>query len=161
MTLINTNMPPAKLLTLGAEGVEEIDLNARIAGTRAVIFALPGAYTGTCTTAHIPSFIRVADKLRAKGIAHIVCISVNDPFVMARWGDETGADKAGIAMLCDATGDFTRALGMEFDAPAVGLINRSKRYVMVVEDGLITNMQMDENPGVCELSAGEAVLELL
>ena len=106
MTLINTNMPPAKLLTLGTEGVEEIDLNARIAGTRAVLFALPGAYTGTCTTAHIPSFIRVADKLRAKGITHIVCISVNDPFVMARWGDETGADKAGIAMLCDASGDF-------------------------------------------------------
>jgi len=123
-----------------------------------VIFGLPGAYTGTCTTAHVPSFIRTADEFAAKGVDEIICVSVNDPFVMKAWGEATGAAAAGISMLGDADAAFTLALGLEFTAPPVGLFNRSKRYALYAEDGVVKVLHVEENPGVCEVSSGEAML---
>ena len=88
----------------------------------------------------------------------MICLSVNDPFVMSAWGESTGATAAGITMLGDADSSFTKAIGMDFDAPPVGLMGRSKRYAMLVDDGTVTILQEEENPGVCDVSGGEALL---
>lgn len=151
-------LPAATLTHLGGDGPEPVDLAARTAGRKVVIFAVPGAYTGVCTNAHVPSFIRTADKFAAKGVEEIMCISVNDPFVMSAWGESTGAAAAGITMLADAESAFTKAMGMTFTAAPAGLIDRSKRYAMLVEDGTITLLNQEESPGECDISAGEALL---
>ncbi|MFO1143186.1 MAG: peroxiredoxin [Amaricoccus sp.] len=132
-----------------------------LAGRRVVLFGLPGAYTGTCSTLHLPSFIRVADALRAKGISEIACIAVNDPHVMAAWGESSGATAAGIRMLSDADSAYTSALGVAYDNPDAGMFHRSKRYAMLAEDGVVKVFNLEENNGVCTLSAGETMLELV
>ena len=158
---VGDTLPEGQFIVMGDEGPTALSTADLLGSGKTVIFGLPGAYTGTCTTAHVPSFIRVADDLAAKGVTGIACLSVNDPFVMAAWGDATGATTAGIKMLADADGSFVEALGLQFSAPPVGLINRSKRFSMVVEGGKVTHLNVDENPGVCETSAGEALLEAL
>ena len=147
-------------MIVGWDGFEEVDLAAVLKGRKVVLFGLPGAYTGTCSTAHLPSFIRTAGAFRDRGVDEIACISVNDPFVMTAWGEATGATEAGIAMLADACGEFTKALGMAFTVPAIGLYDRSNRYAAVVEDGIVAVVQVDK-PGVCEMSTGEALLEAM
>ena len=156
---VGDTLPDATLTAMGAEGPEQVSLSGKVKGRKVVVFAVPGAFTGTCTTAHVPSFIRTKDGFAAKGVDEIICISVNDPFVMHAWGEQTGATAAGITMLGDADGSFTKAMGMDFSAPPVGLIDRSKRYAMIVEDGVVKAMGVEESPGNCELSAGEALLE--
>jgi len=151
-------LPDATLVHMGDEGPETVQLSAKTKGRKVVIFALPGAYTGVCSTAHVPSFIRTKDQFAAKGVDEIICISVNDPFVMKAWGEATGASTAGITMLGDADASFTEAMGRTFTAPPAGLINRSKRYAMVVEDGKVTLLQEEESPGVCDVSGGEELL---
>jgi glutaredoxin/glutathione-dependent peroxiredoxin len=151
-------LPEATLLMMGASGPEGTSLHARLKGRKVVLFGLPGAYTGTCTTAHVPSFIRTAGALAAKGVDEIICVSVNDPFVMGAWGEATGATAAGIAMLGDADGAWTKAIGMDFTVPQIGLIGRSKRYALLAEDGVVKVLHIDENAGVCDLSGGEALL---
>ncbi|WP_136636428.1 peroxiredoxin [Pseudooceanicola onchidii] len=152
-------LPDATLVENTDKGPAQVSLTERLKGRKVVIFALPGAFTGTCTTAHVPSFIRTADQFRAKGVDEVICLSVNDPFVMGAWDQQTGAGKAGITMMADPSAEFTKAVGMDFSAPPVGLIDRSKRYAMCVEDGKVTVIQAEENPGVCDTSGGEALLE--
>ena len=154
-------LPDANLNTLGDAGPETLSLSERIKGKKVVIFGLPGAYTGVCSTAHVPSFIRTNDAFAAKGVDEIICITVNDPFVCGAWSDSTGAGNAGIAILGDADGSFTKAIGMDFTAPPAGLMGRSKRYSMVVEDGVVSILNQEESPGMCEISAGETLLEQL
>ncbi len=162
MTLtVGEKLPAATLLKIGANGPEAVDLATLTAGRKVVIFAVPGAYTGVCTTAHVPSFIRTKPQFDARGVDEILCVSVNDPFVMAAWGEATGATAAGITLLADAEAAFTKAIGMDFSAPPVGLIDRSARYAMLVEDGVVTVLNREESPGVCELSAGEGLLAAL
>jgi cytochrome c peroxidase len=151
-------LPETDLLKLGEGGPETVSLSALTKGRKVVIFAVPGAYTPTCSSAHVPSFIRTKDGFDAKGVDEIVCVSVNDPFVMQAWGDATGAAKAGITMLGDPEGAFTKAIGMDFNAPPAGLIGRSRRYAIAVEDGRVTVLHVEENPGTCEASAGESLL---
>ncbi len=151
-------LPEATLVKLGASGPEAVSLADHAKGKKVVIFAVPGAFTPTCHSAHVPSFIRTKDQFAAKGVDEIICVSVNDPFVMKAWGEATGATEAGITMLGDAQSAFTKAIGMDFDAPPAGLIARSKRYAMVVEDGKVTKLHVEESPGVCEISGGEALL---
>lgn len=158
---VGEKLPAATLLKIGANGPEAVDLAALTAGRKVVIFAVPGAYTGVCTTAHVPSFIRTKPQFGAKGVDEILCVSVNDPFVMAAWGEATGATAAGITLLADAEAAFTKAIGMAFSAPPVGLIDRSARYAMLVEDGVVKVLNREESPGVCELSAGEGLLAAL
>ncbi|MEM9342817.1 MAG: peroxiredoxin [Pseudomonadota bacterium] len=155
---VGTQLPEATLIKIGADGPEEISLSAWLAGRTVVLFALPGAYTGVCSSAHLPSFMRVADDLREAGVAEIGCLAVNDPFVLEAWGKSSGADAAGITMLGDADASFTKGLGMEFSVPSRGLIDRSNRYALLLEDGVVKVSQIDE-PGVCEMSTGEALLE--
>lgn len=153
-------LPEATMLVMGDNGPETVDLKGRLDGRKVVLFALPGAYTGTCSTVHLPSFIRTADKFRAKGVDEIICVSVNDPFVLKAWAESSGAAEAGITLLGDSDGGFTRTLGMAFDAAQIGLIGRSKRYAAIVEDGTVTHVQIDK-PGECNISTGEALLAAL
>lgn len=155
---VGDTLPEASLSRLGAEGPEQVSLSSLTKGRKVVIFAVPGAYTPTCHSAHVPSFIRVKDDLAAKGVDEIICLSVNDVFVMKHWGDSTGASDAGLTLLSDGTSEFTKEIGMMFDAPPVGMMGRSKRYAMLVEDGVVTLFHAEESPGTCEISGGEALL---
>ncbi|MBT9244745.1 peroxiredoxin [Gemmobacter fulvus] len=152
------SLPEATLLHMGANGPEAVTLADKLKGRNVVIFGLPGAYTGTCTTAHVPSFMRTKDGFAAKGVDEIICVSVNDPFVMKAWGDSTGATAAGITFLGDADASFTKAIGLTFTAPPVGLIDRSKRYALYAQDGVVKVLHLEESPGTCEISGGEALL---
>ncbi|KIT17681.1 peroxiredoxin [Jannaschia aquimarina] len=152
-------LPDATLIRGGDGGPEAVELSSLTKGRRVALFAVPGAFTGTCSTAHVPSFIRTKDGFAEKGIDTIICVSVNDPFVMKAWGEDTGATPAGIEMLGDADGTFTKAMGMDFDAPPAGLFGRSKRYALIADDGVVKTIGVEESPGVCEVSAGEALLE--
>lgn len=155
------SLPEATLLTLGDAGPEPVALASLLAGRKVVIFALPGAYTGVCSTAHVPSFIRTRAAFAEKGVDAVLCVSVNDPFVMKAWGEATGATAAGITFLADADASFTKALGMEFSAPGAGLFDRSARYAMLVEDGVVRVLHKEASPGQCEISGGEALLAAL
>jgi cytochrome c peroxidase len=154
-------LPDATLTVMGENGPEQIQMADKVTGRKVAIFAVPGAFTPTCHSAHVPSFIRTKDQFFAKGVDEIICISANDPFVMQAWGEATGANAAGITMMADAESAFTDAIGMRFDAPPAGLIGRSLRYAMLVEDGVVTLLNMEENPGQCELSAGEGLLDAM
>lgn len=158
---VGDSLPEASLAKLGDKGPEQVAMSDVVKGRRVVIFAVPGAFTPTCQSAHVPSFIKVKDDLVAKGVDEVICISVNDPWVMEAFGRETGADKAGITMLADGSGAFTKAIGMDFDAPPVGFIGRSQRYAMMAEDGVVKVLHIEEGRGTCEISGGEAMLAVL
>lgn len=124
-------------------------------GKKVVVFAVPGAYTPTCSQAHLPGFVVNADAIREKGVDSIVCLSVNDPFVMDSWGKDANADH--LMMVGDGNGDFTRQLGLEMDGSGAGLGTRSQRYAMVVDDGVVKKLAV-EAPGKFEVSKAEAIL---
>lgn len=151
-------IPASTVLRMGSKGPEEIAIADYAGDRKVVVFGLPGAFTRTCTSAHVPSFIRTFEDFAAKGVDEIICVAVNDPFVMEAWGKSTGAEETGITMLADASGEFTKAMGMSFDAPPVGFYGRSKRYSMLVEGGEVQIMKIEEGRGVCETSAGETLL---
>lgn len=127
-------------------------------GKKVVVFAVPGAYTPTCSEAHLPGFVANADKIKQKGIDSIICVSVNDAFVMHSWGKDKNAEE--ITMVGDGNGEFTRKLGLEMDASGFGLGTRSQRYAMVVEDGVVKKLAVEE-PGKFEVSKAEAILAAL
>ena len=156
---VGDRIPSVNLINQLGDDVEQIDIAARIAGKRVVIFGLPGAYTGICSSAHLPSFIRTADAIRAKGVDEIICVSVNDVRVMNHWGDGSGAHDAGILMLADWDSELTKSLGLEFSVPALGFKDRMTRCAMLVEDGVGNVLQFEEDNGVCDLTAGETLLE--
>ncbi len=161
MISVGDKLPEATLTRLGAEGPEQVQISDLTTGRTVVIFAVPGAYTPTCHSAHVPSFIRTKDQFAAKGVETIICVAVNDPFVMEAWGEATGAHAAGLSLLGDAECNFTQAIGMRFDAPPAGLVARSKRYAMIVENGVVKTLHVEENPGQCETSAGESLLDAM
>lgn len=127
-------------------------------GKKVVVFAVPGAYTPTCSQAHLPGFVVHADDIKAKGVDSIVCISVNDAFVMDSWGK--GANAEALVMVGDGNGEFTKKLGLEMDGSGFGLGTRSQRYAMIVEDGVVKKLAV-EAPGKFEVSSAEAVLGAL
>ena len=151
-------IPASSLVMMGDNGPEAVDLAAKLAGRKVVIFAVPGAFTPTCHSAHVPSFVRTKADFDANGVDEIICVSVNDPFVMQSWGEATGAAAAGITMLGDAEAAFTKAIGMELDASANGLGIRSKRYSMLVEDGVVKKLNLEAMPGKVEVSGGDTLL---
>ncbi|RMC34362.1 peroxiredoxin [Paracoccus alkanivorans] len=152
------DFPQSKLLRVGESGPEAVD-TGDLAKGRVAVFGLPGAFTGTCTNAHMPSFIRTADQFRAKGVDRIICLTVNDPFVCDAWAKSTGAPDAGIEVLADADGSVTNALGLSFDAPPAGLYGRCKRFAALLKDGKFEVIDIEDSPGQCSVSAGEALLE--
>lgn len=155
---LGERMPEGTLLRMGGEGIEAVPTAPLLAGRRVVIFGLPGAFTGTCSTAHVPSYMRVMASLAARGVDEVICIAGNDPWVMKAWGEATGAASAGITMLGDPSGDWIEALGQAFDAPAVGYFRRCRRFSALVEDGVVRLWHEEAGPGVCEATAGEAML---
>jgi peroxiredoxin len=151
-------LPDATFIEMGAKGPAPVSVADLTAGRRIALFAVPGAYTPTCHNTHVPSFVNAAAELSAKGVDEIVCLSVNDPFVMGAWGQATGATEAGIRMLADADGAFTAAIGLDFSVAPVGLIGRSQRYSMLIEDGEVKILNVDE-PGQAVCSLGEALVD--
>ena len=151
-------VPGATLLQKTADGPQAVSLANKLKGRKVVIFGLPGAFTPTCDAAHLPSFIRTKDAFYAKGIDEIICVSVNDVHVMELWGRISGAQEAGITLLADSDSSFTRAIDMTYSNPAAGMFDRSKRYAMLVENGTVTLFQAEVAPGVCDISAGEGLL---
>lgn len=158
---VGDSLPDATLLRIGENGPESVSMAAKVKGRKVVIFGLPGAFTSTCTSAHLPSFIRTKAEFDAKGVDEIICISVNDPFVMASWGDSTGGTAAGITMLADPASQFTKAIGMNFTAEPVGFYDRSTRYALYAEDGVVRVLNTGDKPGVCDVTAGSALLSAM
>ena len=127
-------------------------------GKKVVLFAVPGAFTPTCSQAHLPGYVANADTIKAKGVDDIVCVSVNDAFVMDAWGKDKNAEH--LVMAGDGNADFTKALGLEMDGSGFGLGTRSQRYAMVVDDGVVTKLAVEAG-GAFEVSKAEAILEAL
>lgn len=137
-------VPTATFKQLGASGIVNISTDALLKGKKVMLFGLPGAYTPVCSASHLPGFVSKAAELKAKGIDEIGCVSVNDPFVMQAWGTEHGADGK-VMMLSDADGAFTRAIGLSLDLPDFGLSGRSERYSMLVENGVVTTINVERS----------------
>jgi peroxiredoxin len=148
-------IPTVNLTHMTADGPKPISSDELFAGRKVVLFALPGAFTPTCSASHLPGFVANADKIKAKGVDAVVCLSVNDAFVMSAWGKEQNADE--IHMVADGSADFTRAVGMELDLSARGMGVRSQRYAMIVDDGTLTDLAVDEG-GKFDVSSAETVL---
>jgi peroxiredoxin len=144
---------------MGAQGPEKTTTGAVLGTGRVVLFAVPGAFTPGCSKVHLPGFVQQAAELTGKGVDRIACISVNDAFVMGAWAEDQGVGES-IVMLADGNGEFTEAMGLVMDGTGFGLGTRSKRYAAIIEDGVVTSIEVDENGGV-EVSACSAVLDRL
>lgn len=154
-------LPGGTLLQMGAAGAETVDMGAKLKGRNVVIFGLPGAFTGTCTTSHVPGFMRAMDKLRAKGVDEVICLSVNDPFVMKAWADSTGGAAAGITFLADGDASYTKSIGQEFSVPHLAFFDRSKRYALYAVDGVVKVLNQGQESSACEISGGDAMAEAI
>ncbi len=153
---VGDKIPEATFMTMTDDGPRPISSDEVFKGKRVGLFAVPGAFTPTCSARHLPGFVDQADALRAKGVDSIACISVNDVFVMSAWGKSASVgDK--VIMLADGNGDFTRKLGLEMDASKFGMGSRSQRYSMVVNDGVVEKLNV-EQPGQFEVSSAEYML---
>jgi peroxiredoxin len=154
---IGEKLPSLTLKTMGAEGPEEITTGSIFDGKKVVLFALPGAFTPGCSNTHMPGFVVEADAIKAKGVDSIVCLAVNDAFVMSAWGGTQNADQ--LLLVADGSCAFTSAIGMALDLTAGGLGIRSQRYAMIVNNGVVEAIELDQ--GSIEKSTAEAILELL
>ena len=152
-------VPSVNLQHMGADGVETISSDDLFAGKKVVLFALPGAFTPTCSAAHLPGYVVASDDLLAKGVDRIVCLSVNDAFVMDAWGKQHNADDQ-VMMIADGSGHFTTAVGLELDLDAAGLGLRSQRYAMVVNDAVVEVLNV-EAPKAFEVSDAQTILSSL
>ena len=155
---VGDKLPQAALTIATPDGPQPTNSDDFFAGKRVALFAVPGAFTPTCSARHLPSFVDKAGDLKARGIDEIACISVNDPFVMSAWGERDGS--ADITMLSDGNGAFTEAVGLDFDGSKFGMGKRSQRYSMVVNDGKIEQLNV-EAPGDYKASSAEHMLEQL
>jgi peroxiredoxin len=153
---VGDKVPSVNLQHMGADGVETISSDDLFAGKKVVLFALPGAFTPTCSAAHLPGYVVASDDLLAKGVDRIVCLSVNDAFVMDAWGKQHNADDQ-VMMIADGSGHFTTAVGLELDLDAAGLGLRSQRYAMVVNDGVVEVLNV-EAPQAFEVSDAQTIL---
>ena len=156
---VGEKIPSVKLKHMNAEGPKEALSDELFAGKKAVLFALPGAFTPTCSAKHVPGFVNNFDALKAKGVELIACLSVNDAFVMGAWGkDQKAEDK--VLMLADGNADFTKAVGLDADFSGYGMGTRSQRYAMLLEDGVVKVLNV-EKPGAFEVSTAETILAAL
>lgn len=156
---VGDKVPSVGLKTMGESGPEDVDPTVYFGGKKVVVFSLPGAFTPTCSAKHLPGFVANAAEIKAKGVDHIGCLSVNDAFVMGAWGKDQSVDGK-VDMLADGSAAFTKELGLELDLTAAGMGVRGQRFAMIVEDGTVTHLAVEE-PGVFAVSAAEAILEQL
>ena len=157
---VGDKVPSASFKHMTGDGPAEITGDELFGGKKVVVFGLPGAFTPTCSAKHVPGFVQHADAIKAKGVDSIACVSVNDVFVMGAWGKDQGAGDA-VLMLADGSADFTKAAGLELDLSGLGMGLRSTRDALVVEDGTVTHLAIEENPGGLETSSAESVLAAL
>ena len=155
---VGDKVPQVTLSHMTADGPKEVTTGELFAGKKVVLFALPGAFTPTCSKSHLPGFVVNADKLKAKGVDEIICLSVNDAFVMDAWGKAQNADE--IRMVGDGNAEFARATGLELDLTSRLMGVRLTRFAMIVEDGVVKHLNVEE-PGKFEVSSAEKMLELL
>jgi glutaredoxin/glutathione-dependent peroxiredoxin len=153
---VGDHIPSTTLMQMKDGGPKPVPTDDLFRGKKVALFALPGAFTPTCSAKHLPGFIQQAGALKAKGIDAIACLSVNDAFVMGAWGDAQGTGDT-VMMLADGNGDFTRAVGLELDGTKFGMGKRSQRYSMVVDNGVVTVLNV-EAPGAFEVSSAEHLL---
>ena len=156
---VGDTLPAMKLMTAAAEGPKEVSTEELFRGKKVVLFATPGAFTPTCSAKHLPGFVQHADALRSKGVDTVVCMAVNDPFVMDAWAKAQGVDSK-VVMLADGSGAFTKAMGLELDLTARGLGMRSQRFALVADDMKIVHLAV-EAPGGFEVSRAEDMLQVL
>jgi peroxiredoxin len=156
---VGDKIPDIQVMAPGPEHPVPAQTGAGLGTGKVVLFAVPGAFTPTCSDYHLPSFVIRHDELKAKGVDKVVCISVNDPFVMGAWGEDQHVGDL-VELLADGNGEFTKAVGLELDGSAVGLGTRSQRYAMVIEDGVVTALNVEPGPGL-SVSAADAILEIL
>jgi peroxiredoxin (alkyl hydroperoxide reductase subunit C) len=153
---VGDSIPSMKLMTATADGPKEVSTDDLFKGKKVVMFAVPGAFTPTCSAKHLPGFVQNAEAMKAKGVDSVICVAVNDAFVLGAWSKEQGAgDK--VVMLADGSAALTKALGLELDLTARGLGVRSQRYALVAEDGKVTHLAV-EAPGGFEVSKAESIL---
>lgn len=158
--VIGDSLPDATFRVMGPEGIDGMSTSDVFGGKKVVLLAVPGAFTPTCHMKHLPGFIEVAEQFKEKGVDEIVCIAVNDPFVLRVWGEATGAEGK-VRILSDGNAEFTKKIGMDFDGGGIGLGIRSKRYAMFVDDGVVQALNVEDNPGVCETTDAGAMLKTL
>ena len=156
---VGDKVPQATFKYLSPEGPKEVSSAELFNGKKVALFAVPGAFTGTCHKMHVPSITQNADAIKAKGVDTIAVTSVNDIFVMDAWKKATAAEK--VEFLADGNGEFAKAIDLTFDGSGNGLGTRSKRYAMLVEDGVVKKLNVEEAPGKVEVSGGDALLKQL
>jgi peroxiredoxin len=156
---VGDRLPDAVLRTMSEEGPVEVEASKFFQGKKVVMFAVPGAFTPTCNH-HLPTYVANAEAIKAKGVDEIACVAVNDPFVMSAWSHAQNAEGK-VTMLSDGNAEFSRALGMTFDGSGFGMGQRSHRYAMIVDDGVVTALSLEAAPGTCSVSSGEAILDSL
>jgi peroxiredoxin len=156
---VGEKIPEVTLKTMTADGIDDVSTGQLFGGKKVVLFALPGAFTPTCSAKHLPGFIEKAAELQAKGVDAIACLSVNDVFVMGAWGKAHGAG-SNVTLLADGNGDFTRAVGLEMDGSSFGMGLRSQRYALIADDGIVTHLAVEE-PMKYDVSSAEAILAAL
>jgi peroxiredoxin len=154
---VGDRIPEGELLELGPDGMEKHSTAEIFGGKKVVMFAVPGAFTPTCSAQHMPSYLDNIDALKGKGVDEVICIAVNDPFVMKEWGKASGAEGK-VRLLSDGSATLTKAMGLEFDGGGFGMGIRSQRYAMVVEDGVVKALNV-EKPGAFEVSSAEAIMK--
>lgn len=155
---VGDKIPSAKLNVMSDTGPTAVSTDEFFGGKKVVMFSVPGAFTPTCSAKHLPGFVNHADEILAKGVDAIACVAVNDVFVMNAWGKSANADK--LHMLADGNGEFARALGLELDASGFGMGQRSQRFALVANDGVVTDLFV-ESPGEFRVSSAEHVLASL
>jgi peroxiredoxin len=156
---VGEKLPDAKFTTMGPDGPQPKATDDVFKGKKVVLFAVPGAFTPTCSEAHLPGFVGNADEILAKGVATIACTAVNDVFVLGAWSKARGAEK--ILMLADGNADFAKKLGLEIDLAGFGLGTRSKRYAMIVDDGVVKYLAVEDSPPQHEKATADKLLKAL
>jgi peroxiredoxin len=157
---VGDTLPTVNLALATADGPSPTTSTDFAAGRKVVIFGVPGAFTGVCSNNHLPGFLENLEAIKAKGVDEVAVISVNDPFVMKAWGQQTGG-LGKIAFLADGSAFFAKATGLDLDLTERGLGMRSKRYSMVVDNGVVTSLNIEETPGTAETSGAVKLLEVL
>ena len=156
---VGDRIPDVKLMTMTSEGPKPVQSGEVLGSGKVVLFAVPGAFTPTCSDYHLPGFVLRADDLKGKGVDTVACLAVNDPFVMGAWGEAQDVDGK-VTMLSDGNGEFTGAIGLEMDGSGFGLGTRSQRYAAIIEDGVVKELLVVPGPGL-DVSSADAVLAKL